>query len=358
MREDVGQTARRSAQPVCTCAAALLIPVLVVLPAGSVWAERLPIRLYTVADGLPHDRVNRIRRDSHGFLWFCTPGGLGRFDGERFVSYHEHDGLPSESVNDILEDGGVYWIATNGGGIARFDPSAAADVLAGTGATPAARRPTFAVLRVGDRAATNRVNVLFKDSTSQIWAATDAGLFVFERGSQSGHFQRVSLNIPGYSDSGVQVWSIQQDADAVMWIGTSRGLVLRVSNGSTVWYPIRPAAGVDDVWTLLRIRDGRMLVGHSAGLLVIDTAHASAAQADARVRRRIDDLGVSRWYTARRGAAAARIRALYETGDGRVWVGSDANLGDFDGTTLRLFSGAQALDAVVDAFDEDTAGNL
>jgi hypothetical protein len=37
--------------------------------------ERLPIKAYTTADGLPHNTVMRIVRDSHGFLWFLHFGG-------------------------------------------------------------------------------------------------------------------------------------------------------------------------------------------------------------------------------------------------------------------------------------------
>ena len=44
-------------------------------------AERLPIKAYSVENGLAHNRVKRIVQDSHGFLWFCTGGGLSRFDG-------------------------------------------------------------------------------------------------------------------------------------------------------------------------------------------------------------------------------------------------------------------------------------
>ena len=35
-------------------------------------AERLPLKAYTVADGLPHNQVNKIVRDSLGFLWFSN----------------------------------------------------------------------------------------------------------------------------------------------------------------------------------------------------------------------------------------------------------------------------------------------
>jgi len=44
-------------------------------------AEQLPIKTYTIADGLARDTVTCIVHDSHGFMWFCTPDGLSRFDG-------------------------------------------------------------------------------------------------------------------------------------------------------------------------------------------------------------------------------------------------------------------------------------
>jgi ligand-binding sensor domain-containing protein len=47
-------------------------------------AERLPLKAYTAADGLVREQINRIVRDSGGFLWVCTPEGLSRFDGSRY----------------------------------------------------------------------------------------------------------------------------------------------------------------------------------------------------------------------------------------------------------------------------------
>src|SRR5260370_4736156 len=78
-------------------------------------AERLPLKIYTPADGLAHNSVNRIVRDSRGYLWFCTSEGLSRFDGYEFHNYGRRDGLPHRDVHDVLEArSGEFWIATGG----------------------------------------------------------------------------------------------------------------------------------------------------------------------------------------------------------------------------------------------------
>ena len=66
-------------------------------------AERLPLKVYTTADGLPHNLINRIVRDSRGFVWFCTAEGLSRFDGYTFTNYTTDHGLPHGNVTDFLE---------------------------------------------------------------------------------------------------------------------------------------------------------------------------------------------------------------------------------------------------------------
>ncbi|PYV30131.1 MAG: hypothetical protein DMG22_21305, partial [Acidobacteria bacterium] len=75
-----------------------------------------------MADGLPRNSVNCIKRDSHGFLWFCTDDGLSRFDGYTFTNYGVEEGLPEAHVADFLESkSGEYWVAT-ADGLCRFNP--------------------------------------------------------------------------------------------------------------------------------------------------------------------------------------------------------------------------------------------
>ena len=60
--------------------------------ATAVRAERLPVKTYGLADGLPSTFVDHIVSDSRGLLWFSTRDGLARFDGSRFVTYGIEDG--------------------------------------------------------------------------------------------------------------------------------------------------------------------------------------------------------------------------------------------------------------------------
>jgi len=73
------------------------------LHASLALAEKLPIKVYTVSDGLAHNKVNRIVLDSRGFLWFCTGDGLSRFDGYAFANFGVDQGLAHPNVTDFLE---------------------------------------------------------------------------------------------------------------------------------------------------------------------------------------------------------------------------------------------------------------
>ena len=64
--ESSGRQIRRvnSLKAFLPAAVILLLPMLV-------FAEKLPFKTYTTSEGLAHDRVNRIVKDSRGFLWFA-----------------------------------------------------------------------------------------------------------------------------------------------------------------------------------------------------------------------------------------------------------------------------------------------
>ena len=79
-------------------------------------AERLPWRTYTTDDGLPSNTVQKILRDSNGYLWFGTDRGLARLDGRTFTGYGPEHGIASRGIHDLVEaNSGDLWMAGRAG---------------------------------------------------------------------------------------------------------------------------------------------------------------------------------------------------------------------------------------------------
>jgi len=84
-------------------------------------AERLPIKIYTSADGLGTSASFSLVRDARGFIWLCSRDGLVRFDGYRFITYRIGSDAADPAVYSMLPTrNGVYWINLNTGSDYRF----------------------------------------------------------------------------------------------------------------------------------------------------------------------------------------------------------------------------------------------
>ena len=42
----------------------------------------------TEDNGLPHNFVNDIHKDSEGYIWLATQNGISRYDGYNFTNYN------------------------------------------------------------------------------------------------------------------------------------------------------------------------------------------------------------------------------------------------------------------------------
>ena len=340
-----------------------LLAVLLALPAA-VLAERLPITTYTTANGLPHDRVKCIVRDSRGFLWFCTPVGLSRFDGERFVNYGVELGLSHASINEVMEGAdGTYWLATNGGGVCRF-----------AAVTPRRAAPDrlFTCLRVGEGIA-NRVNTVYADRRGRVWAGTDAGLYRLEAGRADAQFAADTRTSPRGN-----VWAIVEDASGDIWVASNRGLARFGADGGTRTYDLPP---VRTAWSLLADREGRLWIGFEGGLLVVKPLPMTDSEQLARLWRTLTDHTFSSSQgpgtltlprvpgeaLAIRGSGSVLERpgSLLQTADGHVWIGSElwsagtAGVLEYDGRGLRAYTPAHGLGAEpIIAIAEDREGNV
>src|SRR5262249_37373316 len=217
-----------------------MLPVSTVLLflALSIHGERLPIRTYTTDDGLAHNVINKIVRDSRGFLWFCTADGLSRFDGYGFTNYGTDQGLPHPSVNDLLETrGGEYWVATSGG-LVRFNPKGTpVNHVVNASEVPADASPMFAVILPEDTDRRARyIASLFEGHDGRVWCGTFRGLYRLETGGGKLALLPVDIGMPNDYSEQRYVNDIVEDRYGSLWIATPAGLYRRWSNGEAARY--------------------------------------------------------------------------------------------------------------------------
>ncbi len=304
-------------------------------------AERLPVKTYTVADGLLRDTVTRIRQDSRGFLWFCTGEGLSRFDGYGFTNFRADDGLPDRHVNDILETrAGVYLIATSGG-LTRLNP---------TGIRNSQDHPLFTVFLPEDPKAKG-FRVLFQDSSNQIFAGTTDGLYRIEKAAEALSLERVPL---GDVPSASRITAIIEDRRGGLWIGTTNGLVRLLASGQTELYTTANGLPNNSIESLVEDVNGKVWAGlrdHETNLVrLVDQPTPNQPI-------------VARAYSRKDGLPSSRTPNLFQASDGKFWIATIAGLclwqGDQSGSVCETYTAKNGLcDDDIWSVIEDKDGNL
>ncbi len=103
-----------------------LFLILLCYTAGLSAQEQYMFKHIAAKDGLSHSQVNCIFKDSRGFMWFATAGGLNRYDGYHYKVYRSNENdtlsIADNLIENIQEDyAGFLWVYT-GAGYVRYNP--------------------------------------------------------------------------------------------------------------------------------------------------------------------------------------------------------------------------------------------
>lgn len=317
--------------------------------------ERLPLKAYTVADGLPNNVINKIVRDSRGFLWFCTQEGLSRFDGYSFTNYGVDQGLPHAIINDFLETSkGELWVATNAG-LVFFNPRSREEtarvVLANQKSGPP---PMFTVVvpEDDDRQA-RAVTVLYEDRGGTIWCGTMKHLYRLERHDNRFKLLSVDMGTAGHPTE-VFVYDLLEDRSGSLWVAASSGLFRRRPDGRIEHYTKRDGLPDDVIHDLLEDHQGRLWAATRLGgffRFVADDTRGSPL--------------VAQVYNKQKGLPTDWVFQLFETSDHRFWIATNVGVvaffpeGDEHGQRFRAYTKRHGLSfQEVTALNEDSGGNL
>ena len=77
-----------------------LLHAVFILPAQP---EGVALKRITTDDGLSHNFVASIVRDTQGFMWFGTSDGLTRYDGARCVVYRPVAGDSNSLISNQIQ---------------------------------------------------------------------------------------------------------------------------------------------------------------------------------------------------------------------------------------------------------------
>ncbi|MDR2413864.1 MAG: response regulator [Odoribacteraceae bacterium] len=335
----------------------------------------------TVDDGLPHNFVDDIFKDSRGYIWISTGGGLARHDGHDLVILDANSSpvaLKSNTIHKVREDAcRRLWIISTGG-VDLVDPRANRAIPLPVEVIPI----DLLVDKKGDAwiLATNNLykislaangDILRVDTTGRpangsfssiqeidgvVHVALDGKIFTAAPSLRGGlALQRAFRDVD--FGANVHVSSILRKENA-FWIGTENGLARYNLNDASLDMFTHdeddPASISQNMITgLLLLDDGTLVASTLRGLNFFDAANASfqrVSSRDGRVGQTLNNDFVN-------------CIVAYEN---TIWVGTEAG-GANKMTAPRLLARAYLHDASdpaslsanpVNAILEDRAGNL
>jgi signal transduction histidine kinase/ligand-binding sensor domain-containing protein len=262
-------------------------------------AERLPVRIFTTADGLPRDQLQCVRSDRRGFIWFCTAEGLVRFDGQVAVTFGRDDGLSPPGVRSFLNASGDRYFVGADEGLFAFD----------TG--PARTAMRFTAIGRADGLRTHAVDSLAESRDGTIWCGSGSGLLRLSQAAGHTRLVEVDIGLPRGLEVDRVVHTVLEDEHATLWAGAGSGLYAREPGGRVTRVTVAEGLPANEILDLAFDTRGRLLAATREGLVLLD--REAILRGDRHAVRRV--------FTERDGLPARNVRSFHTDGD-TLWIGT------------------------------------
>src|SRR5271157_2425987 len=357
---------------------------------------------WTVRDGFSLGNIYAMAQTPDGYLWLGTEFGLFRFDGVRSIPWPPPTGqqLPDKNINALLVTrDGTLWIGTfaglvtwSGGKLTpRPEPELAQEFVAslfedseGTvwaGLLGPSTGRLCAIRRGGtqcyseDNAFGRAVWALYEDSSGNLWAAAESGLWRMKPGPPrryrtpteliglskadngrlliamhtAGLLQLVRDRIESYpirsatnangllSDRDVDANRLLRDRNGGLWIGTVERGLIHVHQGRTDVFTRADGLSGNVILSLFEDREGNVWVASTGGL------------------DRFRELPVAT-ISVKQGLSSDATQAVLAATDGSIWIGAHEGLTRWKNGQTTTFGKASGLpdDALQSLFQDDS----
>jgi len=217
----------------------------------------VPVALPNEVSSLP---VRNVFRDSSGSLWMGTDGqGTVRLTNGNAVRYTMKQGLVNDFVRAFCEDrDGSLWIGTDGG-LSHWQNGA------------------FQNFDNDSGLAYGSIRLLFLARNGDLWIGTDGGLSRFHSSSFVADplLDRVR---------GQKIWSIYEDAEDGMWIGTHGAGLFLLKNGRMAQFTTRQGLPSNKIHFITEDKQGKLWLSGPAGIVTVARHDLEQLSATASVK--------------------------------------------------------------------------
>ena len=177
----------------------------------SLFAQEVPMKYYTVKEGLANSLVPSIFQDKQGNLWFPTMGGgVSKFNGSVFKTYGIEQGLSNQLIRAVTEtSSGKIMFGSMGAGVFYIENDT--------------------ILPFKNDSLPKEIFALHTDKSGIIWAATNGGVFQLYQHDSILSFTN-KYDLPVYA-----VTHINSDKEGAIWFAydSEYGLYRFVNNKLT-----------------------------------------------------------------------------------------------------------------------------
>ena len=329
--------------------------------AGSSFAEQLPIRIYTSADGLGSGFVDCVFLDTRGFMWFCTRDGLSRFDGSQFVTYRVGDKDSPPGIEHISQNrDGTYWLTTTIG-MYRFK----GDSLSRPETTKDGK-PFINAEFVSDSR-----GFAYEDPAGQLWYGGGVFARMIEQDGKV-HWQEVPIHVAPHPQSPFEIVQIVDANDGSKWLLSNVGLIRYLPDGRTVHFP-HPSSVRQGSITMVLNPNGNVWVAWGTDIFVIKPEPIASLKFETSYTRQLIPTSTVEIESKKsvplptkpgeilrltKKTFTGLTMRMGQTTDGHVWLVSNDELVEFDGGRFHTYSTEHGLPNGMAEFAEDNAGNV
>ncbi len=225
----------------------LLLCCLVITKSG-LFGQTYSFKNYNTKEGLPQSQVLSVFQDHTGVMWFGTnSGGVGKYDGNKFVTISDNDGLINNDIYTITENSKHELLFGTSKGISLYNGV------------------SFKNYSQKEGLKNSFIFKLLKDN-DLIWVGTQEGVYKLVNGNIEPFKEDTLLNQSS-------VYSIFRDRDQNIWFATLQNGAIYYNKSTKTFKHFSVANGLmnDFIFSIGQRENGDILIGTQTGLNCINS---------------------------------------------------------------------------------------